>query len=106
MTFREFHGTRRSQRARFLRVHNLKVPFVTIAEFFFDLVGEMSGTHHHAADTLRSQLPDQQLKKRRTSKGSQRFGRSWQYRFQSRTYFAYEEHGSDVFSSSNTPGRN
>ncbi len=66
---------------------------MTIAEFFFDLVGEMSGTHHHAAYTLRSQLPDQQLKKRRTSNGSQRFGGSWQYRLQSRAYPAYELSG-------------
>jgi hypothetical protein len=55
----EFHRTGCSERARFLRVVNSGSPSMTVAELFFHLCGKVPGTHHHAPDTLRSQLLDQ-----------------------------------------------
>ena len=55
----EFHRTGCSERARFLRVVNSGPPLMTVAELFFHLCGKVPRTHHHAPDTLRSQLPDQ-----------------------------------------------
>jgi len=57
--FSEFHRTGCSERARFLRVVNSGPPLMTVAKLFFYLCGKVPRTHHHALNTLRSQLPDQ-----------------------------------------------
>src|SRR5580704_210983 len=61
MAFREFHRACRLERGRFLRVDDLNARFLAVAEFFFDLIGEMARAHDQAADALGLQLPDQQL---------------------------------------------
>src|SRR5579864_6344144 len=99
MAFRELHGTSSSEWPGFLRIRNLYVPLVAVAQFVFNLVGEMPCTHNQTPYTLRSQLPDQQLKERRIPDRSERFGRARQDWLQSRPYPADEQNGWHFFES-------
>ncbi len=64
MVLGESYRARRAQRLFFLRIIDCNVKGLAISEFIFDLIRQIASTHHQAADSLRTELPDQQMKER------------------------------------------
>jgi hypothetical protein len=84
------------QGAQFLRVLNRNVPRSAVTECFFDLVAEITGAHNQTADSLATELPDQQFKERAVSHRGKRLGRGWHYGPQARAQTPNEQNGFDV----------
>ncbi len=72
---------------------------MAIAEFFFNLIGQMAGTHHQATETLRSQLQNQQLKEGHVPNRRQWFRPGRQCRSQARPESADEKNSAHIPSS-------
>src|ERR1700720_2581459 len=71
---------------------------MAIAQSLFDLFREMTCTHNHVSDVLRSKLHNQKLQKRNVPHRSQGFRLRGEYRLQAGTLPANEKHDRDIFS--------
>src|SRR5439155_10428517 len=85
----EHYGARCTQRLMLSGVLDRHVPRAAVAEFVFDLVRQIAGTHHQPANTLMSKLSNQQFQKRLVANRSQRFGRRRYHRTQASAFAAH-----------------
>src|ERR1700739_4612601 len=92
----KFHRAGRSKGLGFACVLNANFPLAAIPERSLDLFRKVTRAHDHAANSLRSQLHNQELKERNASNASQGLGLRRNHCPQSSAFSSHKQDGWNI----------